>query len=43
MARYLAVAVVVVMSVAGTGGARAQDYPARAVTVIVPFAAAAEK
>jgi tripartite-type tricarboxylate transporter receptor subunit TctC len=35
----LAVAVMAVMTVAGIGGARAQDYPARAVTVIVPFAA----
>ena len=27
------------MALAGTSGARAQDYPARPVTVIVPFAA----
>ena len=39
MARYLAAAVVAVMAVAGTGAARAQDYPTRTVTVIVPFAA----
>src|SRR5215212_1891751 len=39
MARHLAAAVVAMMAVAGTGGARAQDYPARTVTVIVPFAA----
>ena len=35
----LAVAVMAVMAIAGIGDARAQDYPARSVTVIVPFAA----
>src|SRR3977135_3798579 len=39
MARHLAVAVVAMMAVAGIGDARAQDYPVRTVTVIVPFAA----
>src|SRR3981189_2228812 len=38
MAR-LATAVVAMMAVAGIGDARAQDYPVRTVTVIVPFAA----
>lgn len=38
MAR-LAAAVVAMMAVAGIGDARAQDYPSRTVTVIVPFAA----
>ena len=39
MARSLAAAVVAVMAVAGINEARAQDYPTRTVTVIVPFAA----
>jgi len=39
MARYLAAAVVAMMAVAAAGDARAQDYPSRTVTVIVPFAA----
>ena len=39
MARHLAAAVVAVMAVAGINEARAQDYPTRTVTVIVPFAA----
>jgi tripartite-type tricarboxylate transporter receptor subunit TctC len=39
MARQLAAAVVAMMAVAGMSGARAEDYPARPVTVIVPFAA----
>ena len=39
MARHLAAAVVAMMAVAGIGDARAQDYPTRTVTVIVPFAA----
>jgi tripartite-type tricarboxylate transporter receptor subunit TctC len=39
MARHLAAVVVAMMAVAGTGGAGAQDYPARTATVIVPFAA----
>ena len=39
MARHLAAAVVAMLAVAGMGGARAEDYPARPVTVIVPFAA----
>ncbi|CAN7416973.1 tripartite tricarboxylate transporter substrate-binding protein [Bradyrhizobium sp. LjRoot220] len=39
MARYLAAAVVAMVAVAGPGDARAQDYPTRTVTVIVPFAA----
>jgi tripartite-type tricarboxylate transporter receptor subunit TctC len=39
MATRLAAAVVAMMAVAGTSGAQAQDYPARTVTVIVPFAA----
>ena len=38
MAR-LAAAVIAIIAAAGIGGARAQDYPARSVTVIVPFAA----
>ena len=39
MGRHLAAAVVAMMAVAGIGDARAQDYPARTATVIVPFAA----
>jgi tripartite-type tricarboxylate transporter receptor subunit TctC len=39
MARHLAAVVVAMLTVAGIGGARAQDYPARTATVIVPFAA----
>lgn len=39
MSRHLAAAVVAMIAIAGTGDARAQDYPARTVTVIVPFAA----
>ena len=39
MARHLAAAVVAMMAVAGIGDARAQDYPTRTATVIVPFAA----
>ena len=39
MARHLAAAVVAMMAVAGMNEARAQDYPTRTVTVIVPFAA----
>src|SRR3954454_9183422 len=39
MARHLAAAVVAVMAALGMADARAQDYPTRTVTVIVPFAA----
>jgi tripartite-type tricarboxylate transporter receptor subunit TctC len=39
MGRHLAAAVVAMMAVAGIGDARAQDYPTRTATVIVPFAA----
>src|SRR6478736_8693803 len=39
MARRLAATVVAMMAAGGIGDARAQDYPARLVTVIVPFAA----
>lgn len=39
MARHLAMAAAAMMAIAGMSGARAQDYPARPVTVIVPFAA----
>jgi tripartite-type tricarboxylate transporter receptor subunit TctC len=39
MARYLAAAAAAMMAVAGMCGAQAEDYPARTVTVIVPFAA----
>jgi len=39
MGRHLAAAVVAMMAVAGIGDARAQDYPTRMATVIVPFAA----
>src|SRR6195952_5240658 len=39
MARHLAAAVIAMIAVTGMGDARAQDYPARSVTVIVPFAA----
>jgi tripartite-type tricarboxylate transporter receptor subunit TctC len=38
MAKHLMAAAVLLMA-AGMNGARAQDYPARAVTIIVPFAA----
>ena len=39
MARHLAAAAAAIIAMAGMGGARAEDYPARTVTVIVPFAA----
>jgi tripartite-type tricarboxylate transporter receptor subunit TctC len=39
MGRHLAAAVVAMMAVAGIGDARAQDYPTRTATIIVPFAA----
>ena len=39
MATHLAAAAVAMMAIAGMSGARAEDYPARLVTVIVPFAA----
>ena len=39
MARHLASAAAAMMAIAGMSGARAEDYPARPVTVIVPFAA----
>ncbi len=39
MARHLAMAAAFMVAMAGMSGARAQDYPARPVTVIVPFAA----
>ena len=39
MAKHLATAAAFMMAVAETSGARAQDYPTRTVTVIVPFAA----
>jgi tripartite-type tricarboxylate transporter receptor subunit TctC len=39
MARHLAMAAAAVLAIAGVSGARAQDYPSRPVTVIVPFAA----
>jgi tripartite-type tricarboxylate transporter receptor subunit TctC len=39
MARHLAMAAAAMLAIAGMSGARAQDYPARPVTVIVPFAA----
>jgi tripartite-type tricarboxylate transporter receptor subunit TctC len=39
MARHLAAAAVAMMAIAGMSGAWAEDYPARPVTVIVPFAA----
>jgi tripartite-type tricarboxylate transporter receptor subunit TctC len=38
MAKHLMAAAVLLMA-AGTNGAQAQDYPARTVTIIVPFAA----
>src|SRR6187431_3817810 len=38
MAKHL-VAAAVLLTLAGLDGARAQDYPARTVTIIVPFAA----
>ena len=39
MAGHLAATAVAMMAIAGMSGARAEDYPARPVTVIVPFAA----
>jgi tripartite-type tricarboxylate transporter receptor subunit TctC len=39
MGRHLAAAAVAMMAAAGIGDARAQDYPTRTATVIVPFAA----
>ena len=39
MAKHLATAAAFMMAVAEMSGARAQDYPTRTVTVIVPFAA----
>src|SRR5450759_208835 len=39
MARHLAMAAAAMMAIAGMNSARAEDYPARPVTVIVPFAA----
>ncbi|MBN8988825.1 MAG: tripartite tricarboxylate transporter substrate binding protein BugD [Rhizobiales bacterium] len=39
MARRLATAIIAMLAVVVTGSARAQDYPARTATVIVPFAA----
>ena len=39
MGRHLAAVAVAMMAVAGIGDARAQDYPTRTATVIVPFAA----
>src|SRR6478735_8587448 len=39
MGRHLAAAVVAIIAVVGIGDARAQDYPTRTATVIVPFAA----
>src|SRR6478736_6422019 len=39
MGRHLAAAVVAMIAVAGIGDARAQDYPTRTITIIVPFAA----
>ena len=39
MGRYLAAATAAMIAIAGMSGARAEDYPARTVTVIVPFAA----
>ena len=39
MSRHLAAATAAMIAIAGMSGARAEDYPARTVTVIVPFAA----
>src|SRR5258707_6271625 len=39
MAKHLVTAAAFMMAVAEMSGARAQDYPTRTVTVIVPFAA----
>jgi tripartite-type tricarboxylate transporter receptor subunit TctC len=39
MARHLAVAAATLVAIAGINSARAENYPARPVTVIVPFAA----
>jgi len=39
MGRHLAAVVVAMMAVAGIGDTRAQDYPTRTASVIVPFAA----
>src|SRR3954462_11676617 len=39
MTRHLAIAAAFMMAVVEVSGARAQNYPARTVTVIVPFAA----
>jgi len=39
MGRHLAAAAVAMMAAAGIGDGRAQDYPTRTATVIVPFAA----
>jgi tripartite-type tricarboxylate transporter receptor subunit TctC len=39
MAKHLAAAAAAIIALAGMSGVRAEDYPARAVTVIVPFAA----
>lgn len=39
MARHSAVAAAAIIAIAGMSRARAEDYPARTVTVIVPFAA----
>ena len=39
MVRHLAAAAAVIIAIAGISEARADDYPVRAVTVIVPFAA----
>ena len=39
MVRHLAAAAAVIIAIAGISEARAEDYPVRAVTVIVPFAA----
>lgn len=39
MRRWLSVGFAAILSLAGSGNAGAQDYPARPITVIVPFAA----
>jgi len=39
VARFLGAAAALLLAMAGTSSARAEDYPARTVTVIVPFAA----
>src|SRR6195256_1623938 len=41
MARHLALAAATLVAIAGINSARAENYPARPVTVIVPFAAGA--